>query len=125
MRKVVIEDRIATGDLAICQPETRMKLGGASTDAPSAEAVSLSSRSELGSHRPLQAGPRSPNGRGRRLKPAPAWVRIPSGALSVDCLARPLARADRALAARRRRRSQRMDVSARSSSARRRAIRGC
>jgi hypothetical protein len=27
------------------------------------------------------AGPRSPNGRGRRLKPAPAWVRIPSGAL--------------------------------------------
>jgi hypothetical protein len=27
------------------------------------------------------AGPRSPNGRGKRLKPAPAWVRIPSGAL--------------------------------------------
>jgi hypothetical protein len=25
-------------------------------------------------------GPRSPNGRGRRLKPAPVWVRVPSGA---------------------------------------------
>src|SRR5215211_1162405 len=31
------------------------------------------------------AGPRSPNGRGRRLKPAPVWVRVPSGARVFDC----------------------------------------
>jgi predicted MPP superfamily phosphohydrolase len=35
--KVVIDDRIATGDLAKLPPETRMKLGGAST-TPTAEA---------------------------------------------------------------------------------------